>query len=115
MLYRRTVVKAAYDRINAFSRNIQPEHVQGRHAEEIVAAKRSIYNAFLAELRRELDDPDAAEELVCEESAADVFENLMAEISAQHEALHDISRVLMNSYVREDQPEPSEASAVPAA
>lgn len=109
MLQRQTVVLAAYNRINGFARNIRPEHVRGRHAEEVVAAKRYIYQIFLQELNRELNDTETANELVYDATTADVFGHLMAEISAQHEALHDISRALMNSHDRVDHSHPTES------
>ncbi len=108
MLERRTVILAAYNKINGFARNIRPEHVRGRHAEEVVAAKRSIYQLFLQELNRELNDPETADELIYDATTADVFDRLMAEISAQHEALHDISRALLNSHTRVDPAHPTE-------
>lgn len=119
MLQRRTVAQVAYNKINGFSFNIHPENVRSRHAEEIVAAKQHVYNLFLQKLDHELNDAEIADEWVHEASAADVFEHLLAEISAQQEALHDISRALMNSYNREDPAHPTgelpEPATVPAA
>ena len=122
MLQRQTVVQAAHNKIQRFSCNIRPENVRERHADEIVDAKLYIYRYFLQELNRELNDSDRAEELIHEASAADVFEHLLAKISAEQEALHDISRALMNSYQRDavqqnaaqrdDAPCPTEASVV---
>lgn len=121
MLQRRTVIQAAYNKVNGFSYNINPENVRSRHAEEIVAAKQHVYSLFLQKLDQELNDSEVADEWVHEASAAEVFEHLMAEISAQQEALHDISRALMNSHNREDPahptghlPEAPEAVAAPA-
>jgi len=108
MLQRRTVVLTAHQKIKGFARNIKPENVGGQHAEQVVAAKRHIYDMFLQDLNRELEDPDKGDELVHEASAADIFEPLMAKISAEQEALHDISRALMNSYDRETHPLPTE-------
>lgn len=117
MLQRRTVVQAAYNRIKGFSCNIGPDHVRQRHADRIVAAKQHIYRHVLHELHQELDDPHAGDELIYEAAIADVFEEILAEISAQHEALHDVSRVLMDSHLREDHARPTAehwAEAVPA-
>ena len=111
MLQRRTVVLAAYNKINRFSRNIQPQHVRAGHADEVVAAKRQVYQDFLRKLHRELEDPAAVDELICESSTVDVFERFLAEISAQHEALHDITRVLMNSHLREGHAPPAERTS----
>lgn len=117
MLQRRAVVQAAHNTINGFSRNLGPGHVRQRHADRIVAAKQRIYRHVLRELQQELDDPDSGDELIYEAAIADVFEEILAEISAQHEALHDVSRVLMNSHLREGPSQPTAehwAEAVPA-
>lgn len=105
MLQRRAVIQTAYNRIEWFSRNLGPDHVRPRHADKVVSAKRNIYRLILRELKNKLDDPTSGDELIYEPAMVEVFEDILAEISAQHEALHDVSRVLMNSHMREAHPQ----------